>query len=166
MPIISYHKPQQVVMNDLFARASAARACQQTDQSCSPFHHSNAAAFRDHTVAETANSFQLSVDLPGVKVSDLSLKFDEGVLKISGNRKFGGQGQNSSFLKSFAMDETSMDTANASANLSDGVLIVTVPKRAKPISQIINVSSNPHEDWVAVDSTTKVEVKGEGEEKN
>lgn len=165
MPIVTFTAaPHQFPLDGLFSSTFSARG-----PSCHVGQCGSTAAFRDHSVAENDKAFQLSVDLPGVKQSDISLKFDEGVLKISGTRQFGGQGQQpSSFVKSFALDQVSLDTTHATANLADGVLVVTVPKREKPIAQTIPVTSHPHEDWVAVESDSKVvetNKKGDEDEK-
>ena len=109
-------------------------------------------AFRDHSVTETDTAFLLYVDLPGVKAADISLKFDEGVLKIAGTRKFRGQ-NSSSFVKSFAVDSVSMDTTNVTANLADGVLVVSVPKKIKFVAESIPITEDSHETWVAVETS-------------
>jgi len=161
MSVLTFSTPPQFFGGDFFSP---------------PFHHHSTAATtttptagckkarrsfvlgrcaRDHTVTETEDAFQLFVDLPGVKATDISLQIHEGVLKISGSRKFGGgQQQSSAFVKSFSTDEADIDTSNITANLSDGVLAVTFPKRAKPTVTVktITVTENPHEDLVAVDS--------------
>ena len=124
---------------------------------------------RDHTITKTEDAFQLFVDLPGVKASDISLQIDDGILKLSGYRKFGqGAGQQhscSTFAQSFSIDEAHIDTSKITANLDDGVLAVILPKRSKPevFLKTITVTENPHEDWVAVDNTTKeMDITNEG----
>jgi HSP20 family protein len=170
MSVLTFTAPPQFFGGDFFSP---------------PFHHHNTAtttttptagckkarrsfvlgtrSARDHTVTETEDAFQLFVDLPGVKAADISLQIDEGVLKISGSRKFGGgQQQSSAFVKSFSTDEADVDTSKITANLADGVLAVTFPKRAKPavVVKTITVTENPHEDWVTVDSKMDITDKG------
>ena len=148
MSILNFHAHPQFFGEDLFSDLYATSRGYKTRQ---PFNYTSG---KDHNVAETETSFQLAVDLPGVKAADIALKFDEGILKISGTRKFGGQ--QATFLKSFVLDQATIDTANATANLADGVLVVTVPKRAKPATQSVAITENPHNDWVAVETSEKM----------
>ena len=147
MSILNFHAHPQFFGEDLFSDLYGNSRGYKTRQ---PFNY---ATGKDHNVAETDTSFQLAVDLPGVKAADISLKFDEGLLKISGSRKFGGQ--QATFLKSFVLDQATIDTVNATANLADGVLVVTVPKRAKSATQTVAITENPHNDWVAVETSEK-----------
>ena len=127
---------------------------------------------RDHTVTETEDAFQLFVDLPGVKAADISLKIDDGILKISGSRKFGRGGQQqqqqqqqscSTFTQSFSIDEADVDTSKITANIADGVLAVTFAKRTKPavVMKTIMVTENPHEHWEADDESSKMDITDE-----
>jgi HSP20 family molecular chaperone IbpA len=94
---------------------------------------SNTAPGNQVRINESENRVQLSLDLPGVKASDLRVNVDNQVLTISGNRTFARGNQTSSvgFSRQFALDVT-VDTSNLTANLADGVLTVSAPKVAKP----------------------------------
>ena len=111
----------------------------------------------NHSVDEREDAFQLFIDFPGVKAADIAIKIDEGILKISGSRKFGGAQQSScsSFVKSFSINESEVDASKISANLADGVLAVTFPKRPKAavVTETIKVTESPHQDWVTVSRT-------------
>jgi HSP20 family molecular chaperone IbpA len=99
---------------------------------------------RDHTVENTETSFLLSVDLPGVKAADLSVTCKEGVLKITGTRRRtstpGAKQQPSSFMKSFAVNQHAVDFTKLTANLSDGVLVVNIPKKPKPVARTFTIT--------------------------
>jgi HSP20 family molecular chaperone IbpA len=147
-----------------------------------PFHHTTTAPatgckkaqhssvvldrrVRDHTITKTEDAFHLFVDLPRVKAADFSLQIDDGILKLSGSRKFGrgvaGQQQScSTFAQSFSIVEADVDTSKITANLADGVLAVILPKKVKPVvvAKSIMVTENPHDDWVAVDDNTSKEM--------
>jgi len=83
----------------------------------------------------------LTLDVPGVKQSELEIKLENGVLTISGERKYSGNSDEKAWLgrrygafsSSFALPDY-VDADHATAQLSDGVLTVRVPKheRAKP----------------------------------
>merc|ERR1712137_758765 len=103
----------------------------------------------------------LSLDVPGVKAKDLQVetkadthRYRHRVLEISGTRKMMG-GSDETFVRGFTIDERVADVSNMTANLSDGVLVVTVPKctqeeEAKP--RTIEISENPHPE-VSTDTT-------------
>lgn len=89
-----------------------------------------------YEVTETDKEFHLSVDLPGIKVADLNVELEQGgrVLKINGGRKIRQTladgsitSSESKFEKMFTMDRN-VDTNKITANLADGVLVITAPK--------------------------------------
>ena len=103
-----------------------------------------------YEVTEDEKQFQLAVDVPGVKAADLNLQLEKGgrVLRLSGGRKVrsadGKSFSESKFEKSFTIDR-SIDSNKITANLSDGVLVVTAPKDVqKDEVQKIVVTEHPH----------------------
>jgi HSP20 family protein len=88
-----------------------------------------------YEVHENDKQFQLTIDVPGVKMSDMNISLeDDRVLHISGGRevhKTEDDGtvtkSQSKFEKIFRMDD-SVDTAKVTANLQNGVLTITAPK--------------------------------------
>ena len=116
----------------------------------------------DHNlVAGNDNSnnkeFQISLDLPGVKAEDLNIQVDDGVLSIAGfrrvysnnNRADDGNDETNAIKKSrfsysMTIDSNVIDTSKVSANLADGVLLVTAPKlpKSKPVN--VTITTNPH----------------------
>jgi HSP20 family protein len=85
-----------------------------------------------HHLYETETSVQLSVDVPGIKAKDLSVKVENNVLQVSGERKTSGR--ESKFVRSFAIDPTIVNVSLVEANLDCGVLTLTVPKKTKPVT--------------------------------
>lgn len=89
-----------------------------------------------YEVTEDDKQFQLAVDVPGVKAGDLNIQLEQGgrVLRLSGGRKVrsadGKSVNESKFEKSFTIDR-SIDSNKISANLADGVLVITAPKHTK-----------------------------------
>ena len=87
-----------------------------------------------YEVSENSKQFRLAIDVPGVKPDDIKvdLENDGRVLHMKGHRKV--EKENSfeeyKFEKRFALGND-LDTTRITANLSDGVLILTAPKKEK-----------------------------------
>ncbi len=96
-------------------------------------------------IAETAEKLSFSFELPGFKQEDLTLRVENGVLTLEGERRFEQESKEKSyhrveraygkFVRSFTLPSNA-DAEKISANLSDGVLHIDLPKReeAKPKS--------------------------------
>lgn len=93
-------------------------------------------------VSDLGDKVQLSIDFPGVKVSDLKVRIEERVLSISGRRMVPtDQGvREVEHHRKFRLDER-IDSTNITANLSDGVLVVTAPKLKKAIPMTIPITT-------------------------
>ena len=90
-------------------------------------------------VKETAEAFVLKADLPGVAEADLEVNVDHDLLSVGGRRtaeerkegerfalyerKFGA------FTRTFKLADTA-DGENIAATLANGVLTLTIPKKA------------------------------------
>lgn len=111
-------------------------------------HESSVPLSCHQEVIETEKELRISLDVPGVKASDLSVTTDNQVVHIAGSRRtFGAGGETakkSRFSKSFAVDTQTVDVAQLKANLADGVLVVTAPKKTKPAPRSIMISTEPH----------------------
>eukprot|EP01083_Nonionella_stella_P244469 850816_1 len=92
-----------------------------------------------YEVTENENAFQLSIDVPGVKSSDIDarLENDNRVLRITGGRKVKTTDKDgrvetseSRFEKKFVLDQ-SVDPSKITANLAEGVLTIEAPKLSK-----------------------------------
>lgn len=94
----------------------------------------------DFEVKETADSYVVKADLPGLKEENLDVSLHNGVLSITGSRQaeerkegesyFVYERQYGSFSRSFALPDTA-DADKVAAKLEHGVLTVTVGKRAE-----------------------------------
>jgi len=82
-----------------------------------------------YQVNDTDESFQVSLDVPGVKQSDIDISVEENVLTIKGERNVGvgDVTRKTTFSKSFTLDST-VETDGITAKLNNGVLLVTAPK--------------------------------------
>ncbi|MDD2950567.1 MAG: Hsp20/alpha crystallin family protein [Sulfuricurvum sp.] len=83
-------------------------------------------------------AYHIDVDLPGVKKEDISVKVENGVLTLKGERKeknevkkedyYQCESNFGSFIRSFTLP-SNVDTENIHAENKDGVLEVTLPKK-------------------------------------
>ena len=91
-------------------------------------------------IREDGESFVISADLPGVAPGDIEVTMEDGTLTIKGDRKSESRDEKTdgyrrvermhgSFLRRFDLPEAA-DTEKVSARGRDGVLEVTIPKKA------------------------------------
>lgn len=83
-------------------------------------------------------AFHIDVDLPGVKKEDISVKVDNNVLTLKGERKskkeekkenyYKVENSFGSFTRSFRLPEN-VDAENIHAESKEGVLKITLPKK-------------------------------------
>lgn len=100
-------------------------------------------------IKETANSFVVLADIPGVKKEDISITFDDGILKIeTPERDIDVLGEGEKFLLAQRTNvkkvghfkfKQSVDQDSVKAVYRDGVLSVEIQKKEKDISKTIIV---------------------------
>ncbi len=102
-------------------------------------------------IVEDENEYRIKAELPAMKKEDVRLTVENGVLTISGERKYEQEEKQEkhhrieraygSFLRSFSLPEDA-DGSKVTADYKDGVLHVHLPKseKAKPKSIEIKVS--------------------------
>jgi HSP20 family molecular chaperone IbpA len=102
------------------------------------------------TVDTEKNELRLSIDLPGVKSSDLSVATDGDVIHITASRQISSAGgwsnKKSRISKSFHVDSQTVDLSQLKANLSNGVLVLSAPNKVKPEPRSIEVTTDPDTD--------------------
>jgi HSP20 family protein len=85
-----------------------------------------------YEIHEDDSKFQLSIDVPGVKAADMKVDLEQGgrLLHLSGGRKIEKEGSvtETRFDKRFTLAEN-VDASKITANLADGVLVVSAPKK-------------------------------------
>lgn len=101
-------------------------------------------------VKETKDSFQFKADLPGIKESDVEVTLTGNRLAITGKRELEKQDSGDtfytyersfgSFQRVFALPD-GLDTEHVIAELKDGVLNVTIPKRQGTQSKTVAVKT-------------------------
>lgn len=106
----------------------------------------------DHALSseyeEDDNEVRFSIDMPGVKASDLDVTLKDGHLHVSGVRRTkvaeGKTVKRARYARTFTLDQDATDVSKMKANLADGVLVVTVPKKPKKTPMKITVTTEPH----------------------
>ena len=85
------------------------------------------------TVKDTDKAVILRIDIPGFEPSDVSIEYVSDELRITAKREDRAS-------QSYAYTVADIDTASASATLTNGVLTLTLPKPPRAIPQVIPVS--------------------------
>ena len=88
----------------------------------------------------TDESRILELELPGVSKEDVSLEFEKGILDVSAKRKprHGGEEAEVQYEESIRVG-TDVDFHKANAELENGILTITLPKREHEKPFQINV---------------------------
>ncbi len=91
-------------------------------------------------VKETADGYLVKADLPGVKMEDVKVTLSANVLRIEGHRHEEKREEKDryhltersygSFARAFALPDGT-DADAVAAEMKDGVLVITIPKRAE-----------------------------------
>jgi HSP20 family protein len=100
-------------------------------------------------VKEREDAFMLQADVPGVKEADLDISVNSNVLTISGSRQSPERKEGEtyylyeraygSFSRSFTLPDEA-NTESVEAKLTDGVLTVTIGKKAESKPRKISVA--------------------------
>ena len=100
-------------------------------------------------VNEDAQKIELAFDLPGVKQEDLDIQVDKLVLTLKGARKIERKKEGEyaqryervagTFTRSFTLPQT-VDVEKIAAQLKDGVLTLTLPKKPEAQPKQIKVA--------------------------
>jgi len=95
-----------------------------------------------YEITEDDNEFKLAVDVPGVKPKDMKIKLEQDgrVLRLTGERKIqdGNWTSERTLEKAFLLDKK-VETDKITANLSDGVVVITAPKVLSEQKNIIEI---------------------------
>ena len=95
-----------------------------------------------YEINETADKYNIAVDVPGVRMQDMTVNLEnEGrVLHISGGRKYEKDGvtRETKFEKRFTIGDN-VDKDKLTANLNDGVLVLSAPKVKKTEEPVRNI---------------------------
>ena len=101
-------------------------------------------------IRENRESVTLDATVPGLNKDDVSIDYEDGHLKISADKQ-NRDGEDfihreihrSAFSRWFSVDEEVYEVNKINANLADGILSITIPKKdeaVKPLPRKIEVS--------------------------
>ena len=101
-------------------------------------------------IREDRESVTLDATVPGLSKDDVSIDYEDGHLKISAEKQ-STDGEDyihreihrSAFSRWFSVDEEVYDVGKINANLTEGILSITIPKKeesVKPLPRRIEVS--------------------------
>lgn len=100
-------------------------------------------------ISETKADYLIKVVLPDVEKEDVNVAIDNGVLTISGERKFIKEDETEtqhrvesvfgSFSRSFTLP-TDTDETNISAKSRNGVLTVRIPKVQETVAEAVQIT--------------------------
>ena len=89
----------------------------------------------DYKIEEDDKNYFIEMDMPGVKKEDLEIGVKENILSIYAERKKEDKTENkesvvvSKYEQSFNISAKGIDVDNIQANLDNGVLKITLPKK-------------------------------------
>ena len=89
----------------------------------------------DYKIEEDEKNYIIEMDMPGVKKEDLEVGVKENILSIYAERKKEDKTENkesvvvSKYEQSFNISAKGIDVDNIQANLDNGVLKITLPKK-------------------------------------
>lgn len=99
---------------------------------------------------EDEQCVRYSLDLPGVKASDLDVSFKDKYIMISGARRMRCSNESKTkrakFQRILVIDPEKFVVTEMKANLADGVLVINIPKKPKAEPIKIEVTTTPHEE--------------------
>ena len=101
-------------------------------------------------IREDREAVTLDATVPGLRKEDVSIDYEDGHLKISADKQI-REGDDfihreihrSAFSRWFSVDEEVYEVNNINANLADGILSITIPKKeeaVKPLPRKIEVT--------------------------
>jgi len=105
----------------------------------------------DVDVRQTDRAIRFLLDVPGVRLDDMHIEVENGVLSIEGERKFEAENEKEqvlvgrgygAFRRSWKLPD-SVDIETLSATLTDGVLTLEVSKHAKARPRKISIAVAP-----------------------
>ncbi|HSA54878.1 MAG TPA: Hsp20/alpha crystallin family protein [Gemmatimonadaceae bacterium] len=104
-------------------------------------------------INETENDIEVQVEVPGMRGDDIDLTVENGILTISGEKRYERQEgseekgnlmlerQYGRFTRSFTLP-AQVDAENVTAECADGILTIRLPKRTEARPKRISVSSS------------------------
>jgi HSP20 family protein len=140
-PFVAFRREMDKLFDDFFTTKSNPALRAMTE--FSPFSDRGALS-PQVDLTEEKDRIVVTAELPGMKEKDVELTLKDGVLTIKGEKKSETKEERDnmhvserrygSFLRSFRLPK-SVDDDSAKAEFKDGVLTVTLPKRADDVPE-------------------------------
>ena len=102
-------------------------------------------------VEEIENQFMIHFEVPGLKQEELDIEINQNVLTVSGERKreksetektyHYSERAYGKYKRSFTLPNK-VDTGSIEAQHADGILTLTLPKKAQPQAKKISIGAN------------------------
>jgi HSP20 family protein len=102
-------------------------------------------------VQETEDAYRIEADVPGIKADDIEVTLEKGVLTLRGERKAEHDAEQQgtrhversygAFVRRFSLPDTA-DADNIDAEVNNGVLRLTIKKKAESKPRRIEVKVN------------------------
>ncbi|MBO8166846.1 MAG: Hsp20/alpha crystallin family protein [Thermotogae bacterium] len=99
-------------------------------------------------VYETDDAIFLEMEVPGIKKGDLKIKLEDGVLSVTGEKKYEKKEKSrnyhlvergyGSFSRAFRLPD-SIDTKKVKANYDNGVLKIELPKKEEAKKEAVEI---------------------------
>jgi HSP20 family protein len=89
------------------------------------------------TVDEQDDAYTVTAQVPGLSKDDISIKIEDGTILIEGSRQV-AEGMESSIHREFNIG-SDVDELKASAEVNDGILTLTLPKKEKKKVKTIKI---------------------------
>lgn len=125
------------LFHNFFGRADAQHLASSKSKLAADENTENIFFFPDIDVIEDDNELLLTAELPGLNKDDVDINFNDGTLTIRGEKKVERDEENQDthiverrfgkFIRSYTLPRA-IDADAITADMKDGVLMVTVPK--------------------------------------
>ncbi|MFI5182210.1 MAG: Hsp20/alpha crystallin family protein [Thermoanaerobaculia bacterium] len=109
-------------------------------------------------ISETPDTLNFTVELPGFKNEELTLRVENGVLALEGERQFEAETKEKNFhrversygkfVRAFTLP-SNVDPEKVRANLTDGILQIALSKRQEAKSKTISIGAGSPKQIVA-----------------
>lgn len=109
-------------------------------------------------ISEMPDTLNFTVELPGFKNEDLTLRVENGVLTLEGERKFESEAKDKNyhrversygkFVRAFTLP-SNVDPEKVHANLTDGVLHIALSKKQEAKPKTISIGAGSPRQIVA-----------------
>jgi len=150
--ILEQDKLCSKIMSKIFSKVS--------DSVVHPLHHAD-------EYEEDYKEIRIFLDVPGIGKDHMKITVDddENILNISGKRS-DRSGEEPTFTRRFALHKLHMDSSKLTAELKNGVLSLSIPKKERPEPREIRIGQSPvHADNSSTNNINYAAAAEEKEEK-